>query len=129
MANIAHIAYGSLVSKANKFGIEAYTKDGVKTVLKDNKVIKTISKERLFDDQVELTQIVNYKNNEPVKSTLLRKDFDDDGRVLSATLTKHDEQGSNVNIFLRGVDGKFTQIKQSADEFLQNLANFLAGDM
>ncbi len=127
MTNVIHIAYGNLISKPNKFGIEAYKKNGVKTILKDSKVIKTITKERVFDGQVELTHINNYKNNELVGTEQLRKDYDEGGRLLSTIHTKHNDSGSSVNIFMRGENGKFIQMKKSVDEFLQHFLNILGG--
>ena len=127
MTNIIHIAYGNLISKPNKFGIESYSKNGVKTILKDSEVIKTITKERLFDDQVESIHINNYKNNKLVGTEQLRKDYDESGRLLSTISTKHNDSGSSVNIFMRDENGKFIQMKQSVDEFLQHFLNFLGG--
>ena len=126
MTNITHIVYGKLISKPNKLGIDAYTKNGVKTILKDNEVIKTITKERLFNDQVELTHISNYKNNKLVGADMLRKDFDEDGCLFSAVYSKHNDSGRSVNFFMRNENGRFIQFKQSADEFFQDIIKFLS---
>lgn len=127
MTNIVHIAYGNLISKPNKFGIEAYIKDGVKTILKDRKVIKTITKEKVFDDQVELIHINNYKNNEQIGTELLRKDYDENGSLLSTIFTKHNDSSNSVNIFTRDENGKFIQLKQSVDEFIQDFLKYFGG--
>lgn len=127
MTNIVHLVYGNLISKPNKFGIEAYTNNGIKTIFKDNEIIKTVTKERTFDDQVELIHINNYKNNELVSSGQLRKDYDEDNGLLSAIYTKNNDSGSSVNIFMRNENGKFVQIKQSMDEFIQHFMEFFGG--
>lgn len=84
MKPVNNVLYGTLITKANKLGVKGYKRDGVTTILKNNKVIQRISTEVKNEGLTKSTLIEHFKDNVGSGTTAIIKNLNKDGTVENA---------------------------------------------
>ena len=84
--------YGKLIAKANKLGIEGYKRNGVTTILKNNKVIQRVTTDVQSNGLKKSTHIEHFKDGVKTGDTFVSKTFDTNNNVDTAIIVKYKDK-------------------------------------